>query len=149
MWEHKPGRHNQVADALSWCEVLDSLIAKDHMESDMLDRLRQAVVEDPAYVKIVDLVREGIMRRYWLDNGLLYAKRGRVYVPNGKLRKHLLTKTHDPHRAALSARARQQVAASQWQHAGAGATYVGSANFGSKYNRCVRTTGSCFAPYWT
>ena len=96
MWEHKPGRHNQVADALSRREVLANLIAMDHVESDMLDRLRQAAVEDAAYVKLVDLVREGTVRRYWLDNGLLYAKGGRIYVPSGKLRKHLLAETHDP-----------------------------------------------------
>ncbi|XP_061956833.1 uncharacterized protein LOC133678522 [Populus nigra] len=96
MWEHKLGRHNQVADALSRCEVLANLIAMDHVESDMLDRLRQAAVEDAAYVKLVDLVREGTVRRYWLDNGLLYAKGGRIYVPSGKLRKHLLAETHDP-----------------------------------------------------
>ena len=96
MWEHKPGQHNQVADALNRHEVLASLIAKDLVESDMLDRLRQAAVEDAAYVKIVDLVREGTVRRYWLDNGLIYAKGGQVYVLSRKLRKHLLTKTHDP-----------------------------------------------------
>jgi hypothetical protein len=56
MWEHKPGRQNQVVDALSRREVLANLIAMDHVESDMLDRLRQAVVEDAAYVKLVDLI---------------------------------------------------------------------------------------------
>jgi len=56
MWEYKPGRHNQVADALNRREVLANLIAMDHVEFDMLDRLRQAAVEDAAYVKLVDLV---------------------------------------------------------------------------------------------
>jgi hypothetical protein len=106
MWEHKPGRHNQVADALSRREVLANLIAMDHIESDMLDRLRQAAVEDAAYVKLIDLVREGTVRRYWLDNGLLYAKGGRIYVPSGKLRKHLLAETHDPQWVGHSGRER-------------------------------------------
>ena len=106
MWEHKPGRHNQVADALSRREVLANLIAMDHVESDMLDRLRQAAVEDAAYVKLIDLVREGTVRRYWLDNGLLYAKGGRIYVPSGKLRKHLLAETHDPQWVGHSGRER-------------------------------------------
>lgn len=56
IWEHKLGRHNQVADALSRHEVLDGLIVMDHMNSNMLDQLRQAAVEDAAYVKLVDLV---------------------------------------------------------------------------------------------
>jgi hypothetical protein len=94
-WEHKPGRHNQVADALSRREVLAGLIAMDHVELDMLDRLRQAVMEDAAYVKLVNLVRDGTVRRYWLDNDILYAKGGRIYVPHGKLRKHLLAETYD------------------------------------------------------
>nr|TKR74271.1 hypothetical protein D5086_0000296720 [Populus alba] len=128
-WEHKPGQHNQVADALSRREVLASLIAKDHVEFDMLDRLRQAAMEDAAYVKIVNLVQEGTVRRYCLDNGLLYAKGDRVYVPTGKLRKHLLTETHDPH---LRRRARQQVAARHY--ACAGAACVGSADCGNEYN---------------
>ena len=43
-------------DALSRCEVLTSLISIDHLESDMLDLLRQTAEEDAAYVKLVDLV---------------------------------------------------------------------------------------------
>jgi len=75
IWEHKLGRHNQVADALSMHEVFDGLIVIDHVESDMLDQLRQATMEDATYVKLVDLVRDGTLRRYWLDNGLLYEKK--------------------------------------------------------------------------
>jgi hypothetical protein len=75
IWEHKLGQHNQVADALSMHEVLDGLIVIDHVESDMLDQLRHATVEDATYVKLVDLVRDGTLRRYWLDNGLLYEKK--------------------------------------------------------------------------
>jgi hypothetical protein len=55
---------NQVADVLSRREVLAGLIAMDHVKSNMLDRLRQAIVEDAAYVKLVDLVRDGTMQRY-------------------------------------------------------------------------------------
>ena len=98
-WEH-----NQVADALSRREVLAGLIAMDHVESDMLDRLSLTVVEDATYIKLVDLIRNGTMRRYWLDNGLLHAKEGQIYVPCGKLRKHLLAETHDPQWAGHSGR---------------------------------------------
>jgi hypothetical protein len=57
--EHKLGQHNQIADALIRREVLASLIDMDNVESDMLDRLRQAVVEDATYVKLGYLVRDG------------------------------------------------------------------------------------------
>ncbi|KAK4389036.1 Retrovirus-related Pol polyprotein from transposon.6 [Sesamum angolense] len=64
-WMHRPGKHNDVADALS-----------------------QKLVEE--YVK------SGLVRKYWLDSGLLYAKGGRVFVPTGTLRRRLLRETHDP-----------------------------------------------------
>jgi hypothetical protein len=87
---------NQVADALSRRCVLATVFSLVQVESDMLERLHQAVEEDAAYKKMVDLVQEGTVRRYWLENDLLYAKGGRVYVPKGKLRRLLMSETHDP-----------------------------------------------------
>ncbi|CAK7350681.1 unnamed protein product [Dovyalis caffra] len=54
------------------------------VESDMVERLHQAIEEDESYKKLASLVRKGIVRRYWLDNDLLYAKEGRIFVLNGK-----------------------------------------------------------------
>nr|TKS05961.1 hypothetical protein D5086_0000127890 [Populus alba] len=76
------------------------------VESDMLDRLRKAATEDAAYKKMVDLVREGTIRRYWLEQDLLYAKGGRIFVPKGELRKYLMTETHDPQWAGHPGRER-------------------------------------------
>ena len=45
VWEHKPGSHNQVTDALSRREVIAIVLAIVQVESDMLDRLCQAAVE--------------------------------------------------------------------------------------------------------
>ena len=45
---------------------------------------------------MVELVREGTIRRYWLEQDLLYAKEGRIFMPNGELQKYLMTETHDP-----------------------------------------------------
>jgi hypothetical protein len=72
----KLGSHNQVADALSRHEVIATILAIVQVESDMLCRLRQAAGEDTTYKKLVELVREGTIRRYWLEQDLLYAKRG-------------------------------------------------------------------------
>jgi len=55
-WEHKPGRHNQVADALSRRCVLATVFSLMQVESDMLERLHQAAEEDAAYKKMADLV---------------------------------------------------------------------------------------------
>ena len=65
------------------------------MESDILDQLRQAAKEDATYKKLVDLVREGTIQRYWLEQDLLYTKRGRIFMPKGELRKYLMTETYD------------------------------------------------------
>jgi hypothetical protein len=40
----------------------------------MLERLHQTAKEDVTYKKLADLVREGTIRRYWLENDLLYVK---------------------------------------------------------------------------
>lgn len=60
-WEHKPGRHNQVANALSKHCVLAIVFSLVQVESDMLERLHQAAEEDAAYKKMVNLVQEGII----------------------------------------------------------------------------------------
>ena len=35
------------------------------------------------------------MRPYQLEDGLLYAKGGKLFVPSGKIRRELLKETHD------------------------------------------------------
>ena len=58
-WEHKPGRHNQIADALCRHCVLAIVFSIVQVESDMLERLHQAAEEDATFTMMVDLVREG------------------------------------------------------------------------------------------
>ncbi|KAL0406148.1 UNVERIFIED_CONTAM: Transposon Ty3-I Gag-Pol polyprotein [Sesamum latifolium] len=70
-WVHQLGKHNDVVDALS-----------------------QKMVEE--YVASLTMVKNGQIRKYWLDSGLLYAKGGRAFVPTGPLRRCLLRETHDP-----------------------------------------------------
>ena len=41
-------------------------------------------------------VTAGLVRRYWLKDGLLYAKGGKLFVPSGKIRRELLKETYDP-----------------------------------------------------
>jgi len=38
----------------------------------------------------------GLMRRYWLEDELLYAKAGKLFVLSGKIRRELLKETYDP-----------------------------------------------------
>ena len=48
-----------------------------------------------AYGRLKQQVKEGIIRRYWLEGDLLVAKRERWYVLVGGLRRELLWETHD------------------------------------------------------
>jgi hypothetical protein len=77
VWEHKPGRHNQVADALSRKTIDETLAALSRIESNFLDRIREMSKQDTTYLKLVEQVKEGIVHRYWLEDGLLYT----VVVP--------------------------------------------------------------------
>jgi hypothetical protein len=95
VWEHKPGRHNQVADALSRKQVDEVIAALSRIETDFLARIRELSKHDPAYMKLAVLVKEGTIRRYWLEDGLLYAKGHRLYVPAGPIRRELLKESHD------------------------------------------------------
>ena len=96
-WVHKPGRQNDVADALSRKEVQAYVAALTTVHSNFLDRLKEHAKIDVAYTKLQQDVKEGLVRRYWLDEDLLYAKGGRLYVPSGGgLRNELLKDTHDP-----------------------------------------------------
>ncbi|KAL5825618.1 hypothetical protein ACOSQ3_021681 [Xanthoceras sorbifolium] len=85
VWVHRPGRENQVADALSKKEVT------------FLERLKQQAEVDVSYTKLRHEVLDGLVRIYWVEDNLLYAKGSRLYVPNGGgLKQELLKETHDP-----------------------------------------------------
>jgi hypothetical protein len=84
-----------VADALSRKHV-DAVVATlSRVETDFLDKIRELAKHDSAYVKMADLVKQGVVRRYWLEDGLLYAKGRRLYVPSGAVRRELLKESHD------------------------------------------------------
>ncbi|KAL0373601.1 UNVERIFIED_CONTAM: hypothetical protein Sradi_3275800 [Sesamum radiatum] len=95
-WVHGPGRHNDVADALSRKMIEEYVAALTVVESDFLDQIRESSKTDAGYLKLVEQVKKGQIRKYWLDSGLLYAKGGWAFVPTGPLRRRLLRETHDP-----------------------------------------------------
>ncbi|VFQ82070.1 unnamed protein product [Cuscuta campestris] len=95
-WVHRPGRHNVVADALSGKAVEEYVAAMVMVQSNMVDLIRDVAKNDPKYQKFAEQVTSRIVRRYWLEHGLLFGKGGRLYVPEGDLRVQLLRETHDP-----------------------------------------------------
>ena len=62
MQVHKPGRHNQVADALSRKEVVGYVGSLSRVVVDFTKRVRQEAPQDSAYQKLVEQVRDGSMR---------------------------------------------------------------------------------------
>lgn len=60
-------------------------------------------------MKLVRDVKEGVIRRYWVEDGLLHAKGARLYVPKGgNLRRQLLKETHDTRWAGHPGRERMK-----------------------------------------
>ncbi|KAJ0031788.1 hypothetical protein Pint_13111 [Pistacia integerrima] len=56
----------------------------------------EAASRDLEYKDLVAQVQNGTIRRYWLEDGLLYAKGDRLFVPSkGGLRRVLLKEVHD------------------------------------------------------
>ena len=100
-FEHKSGSSNTVADALSRKAELTALRLLANMSASVVNTpIRECIKEnlekDPAIRTILKLVEEGKTRQFWIEDGLLWAKGGRLYVPRaGDLRRALLRECHD------------------------------------------------------
>ncbi|KZV21282.1 hypothetical protein F511_26240 [Dorcoceras hygrometricum] len=89
-WVHKAGKHNEVADALIRKYVHDYVAALTVIDFDFCGRIRDASLLDQVYQKLLGQVQNGEIRKYWIDDGLLFAKGRRAYVLSGPLLKELL-----------------------------------------------------------
>ncbi|KAK1365519.1 hypothetical protein POM88_041080 [Heracleum sosnowskyi] len=96
-WVHKPGAQNHVADALSRKVAVKEFVnTLTVVNSDFIGLIRSLSGCDEAYKKLMKDVREGIVRKYWIEDGLLHAKGNRLYVPcGGNLRLQILRESHD------------------------------------------------------
>ena len=84
-----------MADALSRKEVIAYITVLLEVISNFNERIKQVAKHDTAYGRLKQQVKEGVIRRYWLEGDLLVAKRERWYVPVDGLRRELLRETHD------------------------------------------------------
>ena len=107
-WLHRPGKHNVVADTFSRKEVIAYIAALSEVVLDFNERIQQLAESDASYEKLRQQVREGLNRRYWIQDNLLMAKGGRLYVPAGQLMKELLRETHDTNWAGHPGEGRTQ-----------------------------------------
>ncbi|KAL0305330.1 UNVERIFIED_CONTAM: hypothetical protein Sangu_3037600 [Sesamum angustifolium] len=75
-WVHRPSKHNNMADALSRKLVKEYVAALTVVKSDFLNQIWKSSKTDEGYLKLVEQVKSGLIRKYWFDSGLLYAKGG-------------------------------------------------------------------------
>ncbi|KAE8660305.1 Detected protein of unknown function [Hibiscus syriacus] len=91
--EHKPGKVNSVADALSRrCDMEFVSLPTGQMR----ERIKEGLSHDPIAPSLIELAKGGKTRKFWLDGGLLYVRGHRLYVPQFEgLRKELMRECHD------------------------------------------------------
>ena len=64
---------------------------------DFLDWIKQVAETDVTYCKTRQQVNDCLIRKYSVENNLLYAEGGRLFVhKGGGLRRELLQETYDP-----------------------------------------------------
>ena len=92
--EYKLGTANHVADALSRKAELASITSQP--QGEMVDLIKEGLQHDPVAKSLITLAHEGKTRRFWVEDGLLYTKGKRLYVPRwGSLRRNLIKECHD------------------------------------------------------
>ena len=63
-----------MADALSMKEVITYITTLSEVISDFNKKIKQATKQDAAYGRLKQQVKEGVIRRYWLEVDLLVEK---------------------------------------------------------------------------
>ncbi|KAG8367351.1 hypothetical protein BUALT_Bualt16G0063100 [Buddleja alternifolia] len=86
--EYKHGKANVVVDALSRKAELAAIsLAKGNVH----EKIKEGLEHDPMAKELMRLAKEGKTRQFWVEDGLLYTKGRRLYVPKwGNLRKDLI-----------------------------------------------------------
>ena len=92
--EYKPGTANNVADTLSRKVELASMTS--HPQGEMMDLIKEGLQNDPIAKSLITFAHEGKTRWFWEEDGLLFTKGKRLYVPKwGSIRRNLIKECHD------------------------------------------------------
>ena len=99
--EHKIGKSNQAADALSRKGKHAVMCMLAHIHSSKIDGplhdiIKEHLHRDPSAKAVVKLAKAGKTRQFWVEGDLLMTKGNKLYVPRtGELRKKLIQECHD------------------------------------------------------
>ncbi|KAJ7979044.1 Retrotransposon protein, putative, Ty3-gypsy subclass [Quillaja saponaria] len=100
-FEHKAGKSNQAADALSRKAEFAVMtyvahISASRVTTSMREHIRENLDKDPVAQAIINLAKEWKTRQFWVENGLLMAKGSQLFIPKaGDLRRMLMKECHD------------------------------------------------------
>ena len=100
-FEHTSGKTNLAADALSHKVELAHLkilasTSVAQVATCIRSKIKQELAKDPTALALIDLVRQGKTRQFWVEDELLWTKGPRLFVPKaGELRKGLMKECHD------------------------------------------------------
>ena len=65
-------------------------------QGEMMDLIKEGLQYDLVAKSLITLAHEGKTRRFWVEDGLLYTKGKRLYVPKwGSARRNLIKECHD------------------------------------------------------
>ncbi|CAL2230768.1 unnamed protein product [Prunus armeniaca] len=67
------------------------LAFKSRKLNDMEQRIREGLLHDPQAKNLLELVKDRKTRRFWPDDGVLYATRKRIYIPRWHNLKHYVS----------------------------------------------------------
>ena len=84
-----------MVDALSRKEMIAYITTLSEVISDFNEKIKQVLEHDAAYGRLRQQVKEGVIKRYWIEGDLFVAKGDKWYVPIDGLRRELLQETHD------------------------------------------------------
>jgi len=90
--QHKPGKDNVVPDAISRKHQLRVVYVG---ETKLQKEVRQASRQDAFAKEARQNIQNGAKSHFHLQNGLLWYKQKRLYVPKGKMRDTILKECHD------------------------------------------------------
>ncbi|KAE8691860.1 Detected protein of unknown function [Hibiscus syriacus] len=62
----------------------------------MLEHIKEGLEQDPMATELIKLAKEGKTQRFWVEDGILYTKGRKIYVPKwDNLRRDLIKECHD------------------------------------------------------